>query len=419
VHTSRDPPALRRPGLRVAAVAVAVCVCTGSPTPAAEDTALAIAPYIRHKSALCDGLPPLAVPAGNGLCIGIISARLDFPREVLPLGADDLLITEMRHWVPNVGRLARLTRGPDGWKKTILFQHLDRPHGLARGPDGKIYVGEVGKIFRFSLDRPDREYVINDLPGEGLHPLTQLVFDGNTLLVTVGSRSNNCESEAGHESCKEAQTFGLIRRYVLTSSTPRFTVLSRGLRNTMALAVHTTGTVLGIDNGRDALLINGDLAWEALHPADTLDVLTAGTDFGWPYCYDRQLHAPEFPKHACASFARPAVLLPAHAAPLGMTYWYKGPPSWAGSLVVAFHGYRASGHRLVDFAVDEEGVPKSAPRELTGPWVFPGGRLGSPVDVREGPMGELYITDDRNGLLLKLIADSPDEQIERNHTDNR
>jgi glucose/arabinose dehydrogenase len=335
-----------------------------------------------------------------------VFAQLDFPREVLPLSRDDLLVTEMRRWVPKVGRLVRLRRGSNGWTRTVLFEHLDRPHGLVLGPDGKIYVGEVGKVFRFSLDHPAREYVIKDLPGDGLHPLTQLAFDGDSLLVTVGSPSNNCESEAGHASCQEADTHGLIRRYVFTASGPRFTVFSRGLRNTMALAIHASGTVLGIDNGRDALVIHGDYADEALHPADTLNVLVTGADYGWPYCYEHEMHAPEFPSHDCSHYTLPTILLPAHAAPLGMAYWYQGSPAWKGSLVIAYHGYRPNGHRLVDFAVDDRGIPDSGPRALTGPWAFSGSRLGSPVDVREAPTGELFLTDDRNGLVLEMVADS-------------
>jgi streptogramin lyase len=36
-----------------------------------------------------------------------------------------------------------------GWQQTVLLKGLDRPHGVVQGPDGKIYVGEVGRIIRF------------------------------------------------------------------------------------------------------------------------------------------------------------------------------------------------------------------------------------------------------------------------------
>ena len=57
---------------------------------------------------------------------------------------------------------------------------------------------------------------------------------------------------------------------------PNFTIMAQGLRNSVAMARHTSGTLLEADNGVD------------FAPADTpfeeLNVLRQGAHYGWPYC---------------------------------------------------------------------------------------------------------------------------------------
>jgi glucose/arabinose dehydrogenase len=53
----------------------------------------------------------------------------------------------------------------------------------------------------------------------------------------------------------------------------------------------------------------------------TLNLLQAGKHYGWPYCYDMQVAAPEYPPYDCRQTTAPYRLLPAHAAPLGLTWW--------------------------------------------------------------------------------------------------
>lgn len=168
----------------------------------------------------------------------------------------------------------------------------------------------------------------------------------------------------------------------------------------MALAVHPSGLILQGENSRDAINAADPKLDDATLPHDELNVLARGAHYGWPYCYDNQVNAPEFPRFDCAHTQKPRVLLPAHAAPLGMTYWLTGPQAYRGWLVVGYHGYRPTGHRLVAFPVDARGIPSNRPIELIQNWVLPGGKLGAPVDVKPGPNGTLLITDDRNGMLL-------------------
>lgn len=362
--------------------------------------ALTLAPALAQN---CLGFRELEVATPAGFCAGVVRSGLNFPRGVLPLANGDVLVVEMGGWGPNRGAVTLLARAK-GYAPQRLFTQLDRPNGITLGPDGKVYVGEAGRIFRFSLGKPAKEYVITNLPGNGRHPLTQMVFDANRrLLVNVGSASDNCQQDQDKAACREAQTNGLVRRYTFDWDSGKVSgwgVLASGLRNSMALAVHPSGTVLQGENSRDAISAADPKLDDEEHPKDELNVLEAGANYGWPYCYENARNAPEFPDYPCANTRKPAVLLPAHAAPLGMTYWTGGPQPYRGWLVVGYHGYRKYGHRLVAFPVDAKGVPNGNPADLIKSWVLPGGKLGAPVDVKAGPDGRLYVTDDRNGMLV-------------------
>ena len=86
--------------------------------------------------------------------------------------------------------------------------------------------------------------------------------------------------------------------------------------------------------------------------------------YGWPYCYDNDKINRLWPTHGrriCRDpnkHQRPWVLLPPHAAPLDMLY-YEGDlfEELQGQLLISYHGYRQTGHRLVSFKVDGKGLP--------------------------------------------------------------
>ena len=100
-------------------------------------------------------------------------------------------------------------------------------------------------------------------------------------------------------------------------------------------------------------------------------------------------------------------LLSAHAAPLGMTYYSASLfPQLRGKLIVGYHGYRKAGHRVVVFDVDAGGQPQGDAAELVAGWDADEGRpLGAPTDLKIGGDGAIYITEDRNGTVLRIGAE--------------
>jgi glucose/arabinose dehydrogenase len=163
------------------------------------------------------------------------------------------------------------------------------------------------------------------------HPLTTFALAANgDLYVNIGSSSDNCETASPAEQasgrCPESEQdrAGVVWRYHIDNNgkVSDLGVFARGLRNSMALGVHPrSGIVLQAENSRDAIQLKLHLPNDNELPHDELNLLQAGKHYGWPYCYDMQVAAPEYPPMTAVKPPPPTVCLPAHAAPLGLTWW--------------------------------------------------------------------------------------------------
>lgn len=363
----------------------------------------------------CDGFPRLWIETAPGYCVGLVLAfsgsdrGLMQPRGIANIpGTDDFIVADRvsKSTLPinrGVGKLFRLTKTPSGYKLIEIMKGLSNVHKVLfrPGDDRRAYIGVDHGIFRFDINRPENiEWVIENLPSQFispaqqipgyhldafLHALTNFAFDSSgNLFVNVGSPDDSCSGHA-QRKCGLDDNFAHVRKYNYNPNTDQwddqYAVFARGLRNSLALAVHWTGTVLQGENSIDL---------KGLHePFEELNALESGGHYGWPYCINFWDRAPEFNQYGgfrCDSsnpeYRPPYVLLPGHSAPLDMMYYPKIAggmfPELTGKLLIALHGYRETGHRIIVADTDNRGLPVLAADSKTATFFTdkagPGGR---------------------------------------------
>ena len=400
---------------------------------------------------------PLVVPAGEGG--GALSAthmltvpagwtarvwaRVPDARMEAWTPGGELLVSE-----PADGKIMELRPDAAGTATvTTLLAGLTYPQGIAFARlDGTwvLYVAESDQIDRYRWTGDGisgvRTVIAKGLPdldpdGDDVHRAKDVtVAADGTVYFNVGSSSN---ASPGDRTMSP-------QRAVIMAVSPGGTglrVVERGVRNGEGLAVAPNGTVWTAINERDNIpypshgpygtysdafgqVIQG---YVNNHPPDEVVPVTAGRDLGWPYCDPDQddsdpagslAGVPLVPDAAtnpggneleCAALAPVEVGLPAHSAPLGMTFLAgsKIPAPWSDGAVIAVHG-----------SWDRQ--PPRAPAVLWLAWNASTGTLepavtliggfensdhsfwGRPVDAVPGPDGALYVSDDTAGAIYRL-----------------
>ncbi|WP_312599139.1 PQQ-dependent sugar dehydrogenase, partial [Brevundimonas sp.] len=324
----------------------------------------------------CGGRPMTTVRMAPGYCLGLVwqgdgADEPRMPRGLLALSGGDWLVTDLGSWQAGRGSVWRLSFAPNGsprWRR--LAQGLSMPHTAARGPDGRIYVSEMNRVLTLDPEAADPaatvRTVIGGLPDNRLHdnrhPLSSFVFDGDgALLVNVGAPSDRCLDDRGRPrtttsgACADSAETAQVRRHAYLGNgrwDEAGAVFASGLRNSIALVRHSSGTILQGENSVD--LTTPD------HPYDEINVLRPGGHFGWPYCVDLATPLPGWSaaQARCGQRDRPLALLPPHAAPLDLIY-YDGAmfPELRGRLLMSWHGYRRAAGRIVAAETDGQGRP--------------------------------------------------------------
>jgi glucose/arabinose dehydrogenase len=271
------------------------------------------------------------------------------------------------------------------------------------------------------------ELVVKDLPADGNHTAKSLAFAGNTMLVNVGSATNSCQEHdrragsKGLRPCTELERRAGVWAFAADRTGQTFADGKRfatGVRNGEAMAIRPGTDELWVAvNGRDQLADNWGYSAErsAENPGEEVAQLARGDDLGWPYCYydtglKQKILAPEYGGDGktvgeCASKKAPAIVLPAHYAPLALAF-YTGDrfgAAFRNGAFVALHGswnrapLPAAGYQVA-FISFANGKPTA--------WnTFATGRTTTELrasGVAVAPDGTLYISADRNGTIWRV-----------------
>lgn len=283
---------------------------------------------------------------------------------------------------------------------------LAAPFGLAFH-DGYLYVGNTTSLvrFRYTLGdlkaQGDAEKLL-DFP-QGGHTTRNVAFNraGTKMYIAVGSASNNTAGE----DCRRAAILEF------NPDGTGYRVFASGLRNPVGLAWQPgTDTLWTAVNERDNL--GDDLV------PDYATSVRDGGFYGWPYSYLGQNYDPRY-QGAFPDLVKratvPDVLLPAHAAALGITFYghTQFPARYRNGGFVALHGSwnrsTASGYKVVFFPMTN-GRPGPTEDFLSGFVTNDGSggvgieRWGRPVGVTVAPDGGLLVSDDASHRIWKIRA---------------
>jgi len=404
----------------------------------------------------------LRVPDGLG------AAPLDAPREVRAPAGWTVSVwarvpgARLAAWAPDgtllvsrpgAGEVVALQPGTaTAGAQRVLAEGLTQPHGLAF--DGStLFVAESDRIDAYTYasgNLTGRRTVLDGLPdakspelgGQYAHALKSVAVgrDG-WLYFSIGSTGNVSPQDRDADPQRAA-----ILRVRASGGTPQ--VYARGVRNGTGLAVDPTGAVWTAVNNRDNVAYPYDRDYDGDgspdrgqvmqsyvndHPLEPLARLTPGRDLGWPFCnpdpdvdpgapgsaftYTRRPYVRDVQTNAdgheldCPSLPPVEQGMPAHSAPLGLTFVDVPslPAAYRQGALVGIHGSwnrRPPRPPEVAFFPWRNGTLGPQQTLLSGFQLGDGSRWGRPVMALPGPDGAVYVTDDAAGAIYRMAPPS-------------
>jgi glucose/arabinose dehydrogenase len=360
--------------------------------------------------------PSRVLPAAPpGFRVDLYADGLQNPRLIRTAPSGDVFVAESE---PGELRVLRgVSKDGRALESHLFASGLHQPFGIAFFPAGNdprwLYVGNTDSVVRFPylsgdlVARGPAETVTDDIPGGGRlrgggHWTRDLAFsrDGKTLYVSVGSRSNNDDTDDNSAEYHRADILAFDQ-----ADPHRQRVFAWGIRNAVGIAVHpVSGELWASVNERDRLGDN-------LVP-DYITHVEPGGFYGWPWFY---IGGNYDPRHAGkhpelrGKVVVPDVLLQPHDASLQMTF-YDGaqfPAEYRGDIFAAQHG---SWNRKVRCGYEVVRVPMHGRPRATGEYedfltgfVSPGGDVwGRPVGVAVAKDGALLVSDDGSNVVWRV-----------------
>lgn len=329
-------------------------------------------------------LSPFIVPKNYNMDI-FVDLKNDLPRDMVFDSTGSLIVS-----LTSRGKVVAIVDTNNDYKAdevVTLLSGLNRPHGLV--VDGRyLYVAESDKVARYAYDSNNlilgSEEVLFDLPDGGRHFTRTIRIHNDKLYTSIGSSCDACVETSG------------VRASILWSNLDGsdLKIFAKGLRNTVFFDFDNQGNMWGADMGRDGL---GDNL-----PPEEVNLIEEGKDYGWPYCYGNRVKDTRFNNDnsiTCESSEPPKYELPAHTAPLGFVF------DDNNNAYIALHGSWNStekvGYKVIQLSTYANSVT-GYKDVVTGFIQGKDNILGRPAGLVIDNEGNLYISDDKSGLIYIL-----------------
>jgi glucose/arabinose dehydrogenase len=285
----------------------------------------------------------------------------------------------------------------------VLLKGLDTPNGLVFSK-GTLFIAERNRITRYDnieanlANPPEPKVIVDNLdPNKAAGHFWKFLAMGpdGKLYFNIGAPGNIVMPSYMEASIMRVDMKGTLETVAL------------GVRNSVGMDFNPKTKELWFTNhARDWL--SDDL------PNDTLHRVSGKTvqHFGYPYCHQGDTPDPEFGKNrSCKEFAKPALKLGAHIAPIGMRF-YTGkmfPAEYQGNIFIAMRGSWnrtvKQGYNVMRVVLDESGKVAKYEPFLTGFLVDERAdppMWGRPNDVMVMKDGSLLVSDDQNGIIYRV-----------------
>jgi glucose/arabinose dehydrogenase len=397
--------------LRAALVCAALLLLPGS---------AAVSLKLRPNRVSLSGGRSFTLNLPEGFAVAVAAEGLRRPRFMAQASDGRVFVTDMYNLSDNERGAVYVLEGfdPAGKSFTKVTPYLTRlrnPNSVAFYTDAAgvewFYLALTDRLLRYryepGVDAPaGKPEVLATFPDYGLNykyggwHLTRTVVAGGNgkIYVSVGSSCNACvEKEGVRASVIEMEPDGSNRR-----------VYARGLRNAVGMR-WVDGRLFVTNMGADHL---GDRK-----PADTFYALTAGADYGWPYCYqsgakvfaDVKFKAGARGK-TCRGVPNAFAAFDAHSSPLGLERFGVGSADeLEESFLVALHGSgkRALGRGYSLVRVRGGGRRQAVVEDFINGFLQAGKVHGRPADVFSFGQNSFLLTDDHAGVIYYVYRKQP------------
>jgi len=299
-----------------------------------------------------------------------------------------------------IGRVYEMSDNGKERTSRVVVDKLVQPAGVAF-KNGSLYVMSINKVLRYdgieknpSVAPVDLTAKFN-LPPEQHHNWKYIAFgpDGK-LYVPFGAPCNICELPTPE--------YAQIRRYNPDGS--GMEVLATGVRNTVGFDWHPTTKQLWFTNhGRDWM---GDDK-----PNDTLSRMQkTGLNYGFPHCHEGNMPDDVVKKaNPCAGVEQPVALMGPHTAVMGLKF-YTGnmfPAEYKNAAFIARKGSwnrnQKTGFDVVMVKAGTDGKNAKITPFITG-FMNPADQSfwGRPAYLLQMPDGSMLVSDEQLGAIYRV-----------------